>query len=88
LSCSTNHLAHYGGRYRYKLGHIKEPESDTSGHTAVHVIYDVVPEELNLLANEPHVIWTFLTSMHVTEELAKDGYDNGKVIGKCQFKQW
>ena len=59
-------------------GRINEPETDWSGRTEVHVIYDVIPERLIMASSETHATWTFLTSVHVIRTSATEAYENGK----------
>ena len=65
--------------FRYKSGRINEPETDWSGQTEVHIIYDVIPKRLVMLAGEHHVTWTFLTSVHVLNTSAIEAYKTGKI---------
>jgi len=62
----------------YQVGHIKEPETATSGKTPVHVYFDKVPHILTSAPGVLHTKWMFLTAIHTSKAKAKAAYLLGR----------
>ena len=67
-----------GRVYSCRHGKTKQPETNTSGHQDVYIIFSDIPSVLTVDASRESRRWTFLASIHVSLQHAKQSFYEGR----------
>ena len=61
-------------------GHTKQGETSTSGRQEVYILFNNVPSVLTVRSSELYHHWTFLASIHVSQQHANETLYRGQFL--------